>query len=124
MPEDLHPKVVHDALPQIGGQQRLAILDQELQQQSTGKDRGEGTEQPRVSCRYGDIECPLGEDGADQREPGSEQEKQHREGCETSVRLQIGQQAPQQPGVVALLENLVLVHTLYPAGSASAVSST
>jgi hypothetical protein len=112
MPEDLHSEVVHHPLAQIGGQQGLAIFDQELQQERTSKEQGEGAEQAGVPSGDGNIQCPLGEDRPHESEPCSRQEQQHGCDSEATVWSEIGEQAPQEAGVVALLEDFILVHTL------------
>src|SRR5918994_2559506 len=112
MPEDLHSKVVHHPLPQIGGQQGLTIVDQELQQQRTSKKQGKGAEQTGISRGNGNIQCSLREDGSYEGEPRSREQQQHGQHRETAIWSQVGEQASQQAGVVALLENFVLIHSL------------
>ena len=93
MPEDLQSEVVHYPLPEIGGQQGLAIFDQELQQERPSKEKGQRAEQAGVSSGNSNIQCPLGEDRPDQSEPCSRQEQQH--GCHSEARVpsEIGEQA-------------------------------
>ena len=108
MGEDLHPEVVHDPLPDVGGQQRLPILHTEVHQQGGQEDRGQTAEQAGIVVRNGDVERALGERRPDQRQPRAGQKKQHRKPRQTTVGPQVGQQAAKQRRVIASVEDFVL----------------
>ena len=110
MAEDLHAQVVHHPLTEIGGQQGLAVLDQELEHQRGQKQDGQGAEQAGVAGGNGDVQRALGQSRAHQRQPGAAQQQQHREGRQAAVGPEIDQQPAQQPGVIALVERFVLIH--------------
>ena len=51
MPEDLHAQIVHHPLPDVGREQRAAVLHDEVEQQRREIQAGQQAEQAQVAMR-------------------------------------------------------------------------
>ena len=98
--EDLEPKVAHDALADVGRDQRLHVLQHELEEEGAERDERQGAQHAEVALGHGDVERALGQQRVDQRQSGRCHEAQQRQRRLPAIGAEVPHQPAQQGGVV------------------------
>ena len=106
MGEQLEPEIAHHPLADPRGEQRLPVVQCELEEQGEHERRREGAQQRHIAMGHGDIERPLGECRTDQGENCPGQQHQHSHERATAIGPEIMQQPPHQRRVVVALLGL------------------